>query len=72
MKAVIDEDLHRSLGSVLSLLGISVLDIRDKGLRGSSDETVYKYAQKQKAILFSADLGFSKVTVLFFHQSRYE
>ncbi|OGK51586.1 hypothetical protein A2966_02945 [Candidatus Roizmanbacteria bacterium RIFCSPLOWO2_01_FULL_41_22] len=61
MKVLIDEDLHRSLGSVLSSLGFIVLDIRDEALRGSSDERVYEYAQKQKAVLFSADLGFSNI-----------
>ncbi|OGG14421.1 hypothetical protein A2875_02735 [Candidatus Gottesmanbacteria bacterium RIFCSPHIGHO2_01_FULL_46_14] len=59
MNAVIDEDLHRSLGSHLSSLGFTSLDVRDHGLRGASDEEVFLFAQKRKAILFSADLGFA-------------
>ena len=59
MKAVIDEDLPRSLGNVLTALGFSVFDIRDFGLRGSDDREVFAFSQKQKAVLFSGDLGFS-------------
>ena len=59
MKAVIDEDLHRSLGNILSSLGFTVFDVRDCGLRGSDDREVFAFAQKHKAVLFSADLGFA-------------
>lgn len=34
MRAVVDEDLPRSLGATLGALGFEVLDIRDCGLRG--------------------------------------
>lgn len=61
MKAVIDEDLHKSFATVLASLDFSVFDIRDHGLRGSDDSEVFAYAQKQKAVLFSADLGFSNI-----------
>lgn len=61
MNAVIDEDLPRSLGTILSNLGFTVFDIRDYALRGSSDEKIFQFAQKQKAVLFSADLGFSNI-----------
>ncbi len=59
MKAVIDEDLPRSFGAVLSKLGFTPLDIRDNNLRGAPDNEIYAFAQKQRAVLFSADLGFS-------------
>lgn len=61
MNAVIDEDLPRSFGQILSRLGFTPLDIRDHGLRGASDQMVYKFAQKKSAVLFTADLGFSNV-----------
>lgn len=61
MKAVIDEDLPRSLGNTLSKLGFKVYDIRNHGLRGSSDEVIFSFAQRQKAVLFSADLGFANL-----------
>lgn len=59
MKIVIDEDLHRSLGETLKKLGHEVLDIRDYGLRGKTDEEVFAFAQQQNAVLCSADLGFA-------------
>lgn len=49
MKIVIDEDLHRSLGEVLRKLGHEVFDVRDHGLRGKSDEDVFRFAQEKKA-----------------------
>lgn len=63
MNAVIDEDLHRSLGVVLSSIGISPLDIRDHGLQGATDEEIFLFSQKRKAVLFSADLGFSNTLI---------
>lgn len=61
MNAVIDEDLPRSFVSVLSQLTFTPLDIREYNLRGTSDDEVYAFAQKNKAVLFSADLGFSNI-----------
>lgn len=59
MNAVIDEDLQRSLKNILSELGFAVYDIRDYGLRGHFDDAIFRFAQKRRAVLFSADLGFS-------------
>ncbi len=61
MNAVIDEDLPRSLADTLPDLGFTVFDIRDHGLRGSGDAQIFTFAQKQKAVLFSGDLGFSNI-----------
>lgn len=61
MNAVIDEDLHRSLSSILSSLNFKVFDIRDHGLRGKPDDKIFAFAQNKKAVLFSADLGFSNI-----------
>jgi predicted nuclease of predicted toxin-antitoxin system len=61
MKFVIDEDLPRSTGEFLQTLSHSVFDIRDVGLRGASDNTVYQFAQKHHAVLVSADLGFANI-----------
>lgn len=59
MNAVIDEDLHRSLSQMLTSLGFKVFDVRDHGLRGKPDDKIFAFAQKKKAVLFSADLGFA-------------
>lgn len=61
MNAVIDEDLPRSFTAVLSALGFTSLDVRNHGLRGHSDEEIFAFAQKTKAVLFSADRGFSNI-----------
>lgn len=59
MNAVIDEDLNRSFSTVLSSLGFTPLDVRDQGLRGASDDAVFSFSLKKKAVLFSGDLGFA-------------
>lgn len=61
MNAVVDEDLSRSFARLLSEKGFHVFDIRDVGLRGADDQTVFRFAQQKRAILFSADLGFSSI-----------
>lgn len=61
MNAVIDEDLPRSFAHVLSNLGFTAFDIRDYGLRGKPDISIFQFAQQKKAILFSADLGFANI-----------
>lgn len=61
MKGVIDEDLPRSFGTVVKSLGFDVFDVRDIGLRGKSDKDIFDFAVENKAVLFSADLGFSNI-----------
>lgn len=56
---LIDEDMPRSTAKELIKAGYKALDIRDIGLRGQSDDKIFAYAQKQGAILLSADLGFA-------------
>jgi len=48
---LIDEDLPRSLKSELIKRGYNAIDVRDVGLRGQSDDKIYKYAQKNRMIL---------------------
>lgn len=47
LKFVIDEDLPRSTGTILRESGYDVLDIRDHGLRGKNDETIYENLLKK-------------------------
>jgi len=58
---LIDENVHRSISEPLEKLGHRVMDIRDCGLRGSEDEEIFQFAQRNKAILLSGDLGFSSI-----------
>ena len=55
---VIDEDMPRSIARALASLGHTSKDIRDCGLRGADDATVFRFAQTEGAVLISADLGF--------------
>jgi len=61
LKFVIDEDMPRSAAKILKGRGYGVLDVRDYGLRGKSDEEVFEFAQKEKAILLTGDLGFGNI-----------
>ncbi len=61
LKFVIDEDLPRSTGITLKENGYDVLDVRDHGLRGESDEKIYKYAQKNEAVVLTGDRGFGNI-----------
>ena len=61
MKALIDKDLHRSLKDVLVKFGFEVVDLRDTKLRGKSDEVIFRFAQRNKMIIFTGDLDFSSI-----------
>ena len=58
---LIDEDIPRSTAKVLRDRGYKVLDTRDCGLRGAVDKEVFKFAQKENAVLLTGDLGFGNL-----------
>ena len=66
MKAVIHEVLPRSFTILLKSKGFQVFDVRDHGLRGKDDQEIYRFAQKNKVVLFSADLGFANTLYFAF------
>jgi len=61
VRFVIDEDMPRSTGVALSREGYEVKDVRDHGYRGLGDEEIYTFAQREKAVLLTGDLGFSNI-----------
>lgn len=61
LKFLIDEDMPRSTAKTLRDQGYDVLDVRDCGLRGKSDEDVFKFAQDETAIILTGDWGFSNL-----------
>lgn len=61
LKFVLDEDMPRSTGEMLKEIGHQVYDVRDVGLRGSSDNVIFDFAQKNKAVLLTGDLGFGNI-----------
>lgn len=61
LKFVIDEDMPRSTANVLKTRGYEVFDVRDYGLRGKSDEEVFRFAQTENAVILTGDLGFGNL-----------
>ena len=61
VRFMIDEDMPRSTAVALSSEGYEVKDVRDHGYRGLGDEEIYRFAQRGKAVLLTADLGFSNI-----------
>jgi len=61
IKFVIDEDMPRSTARALAERGFECLDIRDYGLRGKSDKEIFEFAQREKAILLTGDMGFGNI-----------
>jgi len=60
-KFAIDEDIPRSTGKALKDCGYEVKDIRDHGLRGADDEVIYQFAQENKAVIITSDMGFGNI-----------
>ena len=56
---LVDEDVPRSTARVLKSAGFDAIDVRDVGLRGSSDKDIFEYSQREERILVSCDLGFA-------------
>ena len=61
LKFLIDEDMPRSTARLLKDKGYEVLDVRDCGLRGKTDDEVFSFAQKEGAVLITGDMGFSSL-----------
>ena len=58
-KFLIDENISPQSVQFLLGLGLEVFDAREMGLRGQSDEEVYKYAKDNGLILMTFDHEFS-------------
>lgn len=61
LKFLVDEDLPRSTAHFLKAMGFVAEDIRDCGLRGKTDEEIFEYAQKEKAVVLTGDRGFGSI-----------
>lgn len=58
---LLDENLPRALGEVFRAAGYSVVDIQDVGMRGASDDDIFRAARGRAAILATRDLGFANI-----------
>jgi len=56
-----DEDMPRSTTKLLKDKGFDVLDVRDCGLRGKSDEEIFRFAQEEKTVILTGDMGFGNL-----------
>ena len=61
MKFLIDEDLPRSISSLLQRYGHEAIDVRDIGLGGTEDSVIASYAKDNGLCLISGDFGFSDI-----------
>jgi predicted nuclease of predicted toxin-antitoxin system len=61
LKILVDEDMPRPTTGLLQSLGIDAVDLRDIGLKGSTDAEVFEYAQKNKMIIMSRDKEFGNI-----------
>lgn len=61
LKFLIDEDMPRSTAKAIRDKGYEAIDVRDCGLRGSSDDEIFRFAQEGKAIILTGDFGFGNV-----------
>jgi predicted nuclease of predicted toxin-antitoxin system len=61
LRFITDEDIPRSTARVLRDAGFDADDVRDVGLRGKSDQEVFEFAQVEKRLLITCDMGFSNI-----------
>jgi len=65
MKLLFDENLSHRLPAQLGDLFPGAQHLRDVGLKGSSDATIWTYAKEQGSIIVSKDADFYDRAVLF-------
>ena len=61
LKFLINENMPRSTAKALKEIGCESMDVRDHNLSGKSDSEIFKFAQKEKAIILTADRGFGNI-----------
>jgi len=57
---LVDEDLSRHLTRELRAAGLASDDVRDLGLRGCSDDDIFRYAAAHECAIVTRDLGFAR------------
>jgi predicted nuclease of predicted toxin-antitoxin system len=61
MRFLVDEDLPRSVYSLLIEYGHEATQVRDTSLRGAPDTEIAAYAKENNLCLITADAGFSDI-----------
>ena len=63
-RIMLDEDVHRSLATLLTRYGHEVTRVQDEGRSGSRDEEIFDFAQAREAVLIAGDLGVADARLL--------
>ena len=58
MNFLLDENFPRTARPILEALGHQVYDLRQEGVRGSSDEMILRMAAEKSAVILSTDRDF--------------
>jgi len=61
LKFLVDEDMPKSTTQTLRSIGFETFDVRDVALRGKSDDEIFAFAQGNRAVLVTADMGFGNL-----------
>ena len=61
LKILVDEDMPRPTARLLQSHDINAIDLRDIGLKGSTDAEVFAYAQEHEMVLISRDREFGNI-----------
>lgn len=61
IKILVDEDMPRPTADLLRSLNIDAFDVREIGLRGATDQEIFKYAQKKGMIIEIRPLIFETI-----------
>ena len=64
LKVLVDENLPLRLSSFLRSRGFEAFDVREVGLKGSSDEDILAWAKAHGFLILTEDLGFGSVIKL--------
>lgn len=70
MKLLFDENLSPKLPKLLSLQFPGSIHVRDCGLKGFSDETIWEYARDHGYTIVSKDSDFYQRSVLYGHPPK--
>ena len=61
IRILVDEDMPRPTADLLRSLNIDAFGVREIGLKGATDQEIFKYAQKKGMIIISRDKEFSSI-----------
>ncbi|MFV0338858.1 MAG: DUF5615 family PIN-like protein [Chthoniobacterales bacterium] len=70
MKLLFDENLSPKLSQLLSTLFPGSAHVRECGLVGQTDDTIWKYARNEGFAIVSKDSDFQQRSLLFGHPPK--